>query len=157
MAVAVALGAAAPDAGYSAARNNPIIDAAFSSTRNDCEGPRKPHIERLDINRDGSLDAIVWDRADCYRSVGGYFAIVTQRNGAWVNIGYGDGKPRWRRTGNHGWPDFEARELHYGKACFRFYEFTGERYWPNYLREIDRRHCRNQVHDHRPASTKSRD
>ena len=164
LAVAAALGPVAPGAtprllDVSATRTNPIIDAAFGSTRNDCEGPRKPRIERLDINSDGSLDAIVWDQAKCYRSVGGYFALVTRRNGAWVNIGYGSGKPRWQRTGNYGWPNFEARELHYGKACFRFYEFTrgGERYWPNYLRENDRRHCRNQRHDHRHTPTKARD
>ena len=128
--------------------NDPIVRAAFESTANDCEGPRKPFVERVDINKDGSADAIVWDRAECYRSVGGYFALVTRRGGKWVNIGHGDGRPRWLRSRNHGWPDFEARELHYGAACFRFYQFTGEKYWPNYLKETEPRHCRNQRHDH---------
>jgi len=130
---------------------DPIVAAAFGGTANDCEGRRKPAVQRIDINKDGSLDAIVWDRAECYNNAGGYFALVTRSGGTWVNIGYGTGLPNWLRSRSRGWPDLEARELHYGKHCYRFYQFSGTRYFPNYLRETEARHCRNQAHDHSPA------
>lgn len=130
---------------------DPLVAAAFRGTANDCEGPRKPAVQRVDINKDGALDAIVWDKAECYDNTGGYFALVTRRGGRWVNIGYGTGRPHWLLSRSSGWPDFEARELHYGKPCFRAYQFSGTRYYPNYLRETEKRHCRNQAHNHSPA------
>ena len=149
--LAVAASSAAPATTLTYHWRDPVVRAAFGSTANDCEGRRKPSVQRTDINRDGMPDAIVWDRAACYDSVGGYFALVTKREGQWVNIGYGTGRPSWLSSRTSGWPDFEARERHYGKACFRFYQFTNGRYLHNYLRETQPRHCRNQRHDHQPA------
>jgi hypothetical protein len=154
-AVAVsAIVAAAPALADTISRHawrDPIIAAAFASTSNDCEGPRKPRVQRTDINRDGVSDAIVWDRADCYNRVGGYFALVTRRDGKWIAIGHVTGRPYWLHTKSQGWPDLESRELHYGAPCFRFYEYRDGRYFPNYLRETERRHCRLQAHNHKPG------
>jgi len=128
---------------------DPIIAAAFGRSTNDCESPRTPVIDRVDLNRDGRQDAIVWDRSPCYRKFGGSFAIVTEANGQWISLVHELGRPRWLTERNRGWPDFEVRDM--SRDCFNLYRLIGQTYVHAYTEETRPEQCHSTARAREPA------
>ena len=121
--------------------DDPIVAAAFGRSTNDCEALRAPVVQRIDLNRDGQPDAIVWDRSPCYRKFGGYFAIVTQTNGRWTSLAHEAGRPRWLSERTRGWPDFELPDISRSSRCFNLYRLIGRTYVHAYTDETRPEQC----------------
>jgi len=122
--------------------SDPIVAAAFGRSTNDCETLREPEVDRIDLNRDGTPDAIVRDRSQCYRKFGGYFAIVSRFGGRWISLAHETGSPRWLPERTRGWPDFEVPDISRNGRCFNLYRLAGLVYVHAYTAETRPEQCR---------------